>query len=69
LLKLNYAVSLYCFWFPIHFGIKRESGVNPELSRSCKLYNQCPFLVTGPIPRVGKTGRRGVSQKTCHRNL
>lgn len=52
------------FWFPIHFGMKRESGENPELSRSCELQNS-QFTQLSLSVTDGKTEKRGVSQKTC----
>lgn len=50
------------------FGMKRESGVIPGLSRSCKLQNRGLFYSHFPL-QDGKTGPRGVSQKTCHKHI
>ncbi len=44
--------------------MKRESGENPELSRSCKLQHSL-FTQLSLSVEDGKTEKRGVSQKTC----
>jgi len=46
-------------WFPTLVGIKREYGVNPELSRSCKLLNCFSFLMSLPYKMGGKTEKTG----------
>jgi hypothetical protein len=60
--------------------MKRESGVNPEQSRCCKLLVSNSYLTkipaetevvnksqsTIPHPGMGRRFNDGVSQKTCH---
>jgi len=41
------SIPLHRFKVPgLRIGIKRECGVNPQLSRSCKLYNDFQILAT-----------------------